>query len=761
MTQDRVRFEQALNRGHSYSWDQRWQEAIEEFTAAVQILPDEPAPYAGLGMAYLELNTLSKALDNYKLAARFSRGNIIYLRKVADVQERMELLSEAGQTYMAIGEMELSKRRLNEAMDNWHRAVRLAPTLLRAHQRLASVYQRQGATRNAVQEYLTIAQILQGLNEKEKALEACQQALQLDPRNKDILTAAEMIRQGEKIFDSDSPYSTPLSSSSSLAGLVPSAVAEGDPDWQAVEQASQTVALVRDARRKAMELLAAQLFSDSDDDESDAGQFERDHLISQALDSQRRELTAEAISQYEKAMSRGENSAAAHFNLGLLYQDNLQFENAIRQFKLVQQDETYHLACHFSLGESYRALGRIGDAVSHFIYVLKKIDLATVPPEKSANLSKLYDNLEESLSSPDEQEQATDFANALVELLSNKNWQEKVNEARKRVDIISDAGMMILGDVLTAGSARVLESLYLSQEYTRKKMYNTAIEETYHAIQLSPEYLPSHIQLAEVLAKQGRREVAALKFATIADTYRVRNDVNSAAAAYERVVELLPLDLSTRMRLIELLKQNGQTERSLEHQIALGEAYYQLAQADKARESYQAALKLTPAASDEKSWKVRILRLIADIDMQRFDWRQALAAYKELRELDPENEATATTLVGLYYRVGQAANAVRALDVFLNQLVRSRRSKEVISILEQMVAKQPADANLVDRLSRLYLQQKRHQEAIDLLDKLGEAQLETGNTEGAIKTIGKIVSLNPANVANYQQLISQLRQQLP
>ncbi len=760
MTQDRARFEQALNRGHSYSWDQRWQEAIGEFTAAVQILPDEPAPYAGLGMAYLELNTLSKALDNYKLAARFSRGNIIYLRKVADVQEQMELLSEAGQTYMAIGEMELSKRRLNEAMDNWHRAVRLEPSLLRAHQRLASVYQRQGATRNAVQEYLTIAQILQGQNEKEKALEACQQALQLDPRNKDILTAAEMIRQGEKIFDSDSPYSTPTSSSSSLAGLVPAAVADGDPEWQAAEQASRTVALVKEARRKAMELLAAKLFSDSDDEESGAGQFERDHLISQALDSQRREMTVEAIAQYEKAMSRGENSAAAHFNLGLLYQDNLQFDSAIRQFKLAQ-DEAYHLARYFSLGESYRAIGQISEAISHFIYVLKTIDLGTVPAAKSANLIKLYDNLEESLTSPDEQEQATDFANALVELLSNKNWQEKVKEARNRVDIISDAGTMILGDVLTAGSARVLESLYLSQEYTRKKMYNTAIEETYHAIQLSPEYLPSHIQLAEVLAKQGRREVAALKFATIADTYRVRNDVNSAALSYERVVELLPLDLSTRMRLIELLKQNGQTDRSLEHQIALGEAYYQLAQADKARESYQTALKLTSSASDEKSWRVRILRLIADIDMQRFDWRQALAAYKELRELDPEDESTATTLVGLYYRVGQAANAVRALDVFLNQLVRSRRSKEVISILEQMVAKQPADANLVDRLSRLYLQQKRHQEAIDLLDKLGEAQLETGNTEGAIKTIGKIVSLNPANVANYQQLISQLRQQLP
>jgi tetratricopeptide (TPR) repeat protein len=380
--------------------------------------------------------------------------------------------------------------------------------------------------------------------------------------------------------------------------------------------------------------------------------------------------------------------------------------------------------------------------------------------DQADRLIQLYENLANSLVTQGERDQATDFANALVEFLSHKGWEDKVKEARKRLDSISDAGMMILGDVLTAGSERVLESLYLSQEYTRRKMYDTAIEETYRAIQLSPDYLPAHIQLAEALAKQGRRETAALKFATIADTYRVREDVNSAALAYEKVVELLPLDLSTRARLIDLLKRHGQIDRSLEHYLALGDAHYQLAQVDKARETYQEALKLVPRASDEKNWHVRILRLSADIDMQRFDWRRALSSYKELRSLDPEDESTALTLVGLYYRVGHATNAVRELDKYLNQLVRSGRGTKVIAILEDMVNQRSSDANLVDRLSRLYLQQKRQQEAIDLLDKLGEAQLETGNTASAIKTIEKIIKLNPPNLASYEQLVTQLRQQL-
>lgn len=74
MATNRARYEEALNRGHTYGWDQRWPEAIEAFNEAARDEPTEPAPFAGLGMAYMELNQLEKALENYKLAARYSRG---------------------------------------------------------------------------------------------------------------------------------------------------------------------------------------------------------------------------------------------------------------------------------------------------------------------------------------------------------------------------------------------------------------------------------------------------------------------------------------------------------------------------------------------------------------------------------------------------------------------------------------------------------------------------------------------------------------
>lgn len=760
MAGNRARYKEALSKAHSYIWDQRWEEAIQEFKIAVEEFGDEPVPYAGLGDAYQGMGRPEEALANYKQAARYSKGDVIYLRKVAELQEQLDQEAEAGQTYMAIGEIQLRRGAVEEAVTNWHRAIRLAPNLLGAHQRLAKYYTQQGQVRAAIRAYLAVARLYQARGEDERAMQTCRAALNLDPRNPDVLTAIEMIQHGEEIFAAEE--AEPVQSlGDELSATVERMTAGYEQEREEVDEEASPVV---NARRMAMEQLAEELFEEDADEaparveEGVLSKAERDTLISQALDYQRRGMINEAISRYEKAIAGGVDGAAAHFNLGLLYQDKLRFEDAIRELKLAVNEHEYRLASHFALGESYRARGQIDKAVEHFITVLKIVDLGTVQHEQADRLIELYENLADSLLKRGEPERATEFANALVEFLSHKGWEDKVMDARARLDALSGDRVMILGDILTAGSARVLEALYLSQEYARRGMLNTAIEEVYRAIALSPQYLPTHIQLGELLVQQERTEAAVNKFVTVGDAFRVRGDVANAITMYERIVAISPLDLSIRARLVDLLKRRGQIDRSLEHYLSMGEAYYQLAQIDKARETYQEALKLAPRGSAEEKWRNKFLRRIADIDMQRFDWRRALAAYQKLRREDPTDERTAMTLIDLYYKVGQPAYALRELDQYLKQLVASGRGNKVPGILEDMAKRYPTDPGLVQRLVRLYLAQGRRQKAIERLDALGEAQLEDGDIQHAITTIEQIVTLDPPNVASYEQLLKQLRQ---
>ena len=770
MIDNRSQYEMALRQGHSFSWDQRWPEAITEFQKAIEATDHEPAPFAGLGMAYAELGDLNQALDNYKVAARLSKGDMIYLRQVAEVQERLGQSADAGQTYMAIGEIQLKRRKLDEAVGNWLQAVRLAPESLGAHRRLAAVYKRQGLTRNAVREYLAIARLYAGRGQKEEALRACQSALELDPRSVETLTLLNQIQHGGEVTpvgiagQSPDGETTADKLSESEAGQEPEQ-STSRSNGRSVEGVGES-GLLEVGRSLAQSQLAQQIFGDESladpavTPPDGVGNLERNALISQALDYQTRDMADDAISSYEHALAQGMSGAAIHFCLGILYHGKMRYGQAKREFEQSMSDESLRPASYYAIGEAYRTRGDLRRAIEYYVAALRAIDLGYLDPQKADRVSELYTHLVNDLLSKAEPSAAINFVTSLTDFLGRDGWQQRVERARSRLDRLSADGQpLILGEILTAGSLQVLESLHLSQEYAEQGKYDSAVEEAYRAIQLSPFYLAGHIQLAELMAKQDRLQIAIGKYLTIGDTCRVRGDISGALASYERAVELAPMDLTNRARLIELLIERDHIDRALEHYQVMGEAFYNLAEVDRAREAYLEALKLASRGSAEYEWRLRFLQAIADIDIQRLDWKRALAAYSELNANKPDDERFALTLIDLYYKVDQPNTAVRHLDRFLIQLVRSSQGIRVFAILEELMELQPTGAGIADRLVRLYLRQGRRQEALELLDRLGEAQLDAGEDQAAIKTIEGILALDPPNAGSYEQILEQLLQE--
>jgi tetratricopeptide (TPR) repeat protein len=301
------------------------------------------------------MKMLDKALESYKLAARHSGGDLLYLRKVADMQERMGQLGEASRTYMAAGELLLKQRNLDDAIANWERSVRLDPNLLGAHQRLAMVFQRQNNVKAAVREYLAITRILQMQGEKQKALAMCQAALRLDPGNPDVLLAVQLVQHGEAALPEEEPEEeeapVPAEPAETLAHAVRqmAAVLEAETrEAQLPTRKPEVTDPLELARRRAQEELAEEIFRDEEDEEAMYGtregglsKLERDALIGQGMDFQQRGRTDEAIRCYEKAIAGGLNLPGAFFALGLLYLERKQFDYARRALSLAARDHSY------------------------------------------------------------------------------------------------------------------------------------------------------------------------------------------------------------------------------------------------------------------------------------------------------------------------------------------------------------------------------------------------------------------------------------
>lgn len=367
MAENQTLYERALRYGQVSIDEGQWEEAANAFKIAIRERPQAAEPYAGLGQALFNLKELEHALDCYKLASRYSNGHYDYLQKVADIQERLGQLSEASRTYMAAGEILLRQRRLDEAIANWQRAVRLEPGLLGAHQRLATVFQRQGNVKAAVREYLAIARSLQMRGEEKKALLMCRAALRLDSENEDVLLAISLIEHGAEALEAPpQPEDIPsipqepvvIETEPTVVDTVRqmATVLETEKEqWQLPHEEPEETDPLEAARSLAQEQLAEEIFRDEEDEEllygagNGLSKLERDALIGQGMDFQLRGRVRDAIGCYERAIKGGLDLPAAHFTVGMLYADIKAYNEAREALAKAQHAPDYRQPVQIAL----------------------------------------------------------------------------------------------------------------------------------------------------------------------------------------------------------------------------------------------------------------------------------------------------------------------------------------------------------------------------------------------------------------------------
>jgi tetratricopeptide (TPR) repeat protein len=711
MPGNRQSYQTALRRAAEHVAAKAWPEAIAEYQRALTEFPDDEDTWS----------------------------------KVADALERIGRLDGAARAYAAIADLRMRHRDVDAAVDIWVRAARLDPNNADVQRRLAYVYQKQGKTRLAIRSYLALARIYQKTGHFQEAVEQVQAASQLDPNDADILTAIELLRSSQP---APPPPPAPRKLDTSIFDLP-----EETDD-------SQRGSPVEIAREKALSDLAGSIFEEAPLARAQRlSKVEIDALIGQAIDYQTRGEVERAIDAYQRIISAGAELPAAHFNLGLLFQEMLRFDEAIQELQRAVNVPEYRLGSLFALGECCRAKGRIDEALSYFLEVLKIVDLGTVRREQADDLIQVYQNLAETYAVKGESEQAGQFATALMEFLNGKGWEDKVAEARRRLDQLTIEGgpAITLAELLTLPNAsEMLESMALIGEYARRDKLYSALEVAHAAILNAPSFLPLHLRVADILWSSGRTEAALDKYGTVADTYSVRGEARQAIGIYQRILKMMPMEVSVRSKLIDMLVSYGQIDRALEQYLQLADSYYQLADADRAREVYQDALKMAPRGSAQRNWPVQIMHKLGDIHVQRADWRNALSIYEQIKVIAPNDERARVALIDLYFKTNQPQRAIREVDDLLVEYKSMGKADKVIPILDDQVRARPTDITLRARLAQAYIESKQIPEGIQQLDALGDLQINAGMKREAIATIRAIIALNPPNVTDYRQLLAQL-----
>jgi tetratricopeptide (TPR) repeat protein len=426
-------------------------------------------------------------------------------------------------------------------------------------------------------------------------------------------------------------------------------------------------------------------------------------------------------------------------------------------------DDEYVLGAHFALGECYQAEGMFDEALRHFLEAVKVIDMTTVERTQVDDLLRVYEGLAQNLINRGEPERVKELLSSVVGFLGQRGWEQEAIQARRRLDSLARSGAVLsLAEIISLpNSEEVLHAVARSQEYLRREKPYLALEELTYAVGKAPYYLPVHSMLANLFIENNNLDAALDKYRSVARTCEVRGQMPQALATYQQILEYSPLDGQVRRRVIDALIQRGRIDEALEQYLQLADAYYQLAQADRARDTYSQALRLAPRASDEQKWKLRVLHRMADLDMQRLNWQNAIKDYEEITEIAPDDERAHLSLLRLYARTGQQRLGIVSLDRLIKRYLQTKRLGKALAVLKDLVEEQPASIPLRFRAAQLNLKAGKRDEALQHLDVLGDLQLESGQEKAALKTIKTIISLEPPNAEAYVELYEELSGQRP
>jgi tetratricopeptide (TPR) repeat protein len=631
------------------------------------------------------------------------------------------------------------------------------------------VHERLGHAQQAATEYLMEASLLQRSGNADKAAEMIGRALRLVPNSPEARQAHILLKGGQLL-------PKPMHARGGTGALRMAQVKQ----LESPKNSDTGLDPIAEARKHALTRLAEILFDLSDGagnsqtpkhgmqaivrgtEELDLKQSDLTKImlhIGQAIDSQTKNQEAQAAEELEKALAAGLADSALYFDLGLLRSKTERLESAMRHLQTAVKHPDYALGARLLIAQIQRQMGHLSEAVTEYIEALKVADAMVVPPDQADEIRQLYEPLIEAHAHQTDTVVMEQLCDNVKQLLLRPNWRTEMLLAREQLPKSAEGiPPMPLAEILAqAQSSQVIETIGRVRALARAGHLRTAMDEAFESFKYAPTYLPLHTLIGDLLIQEGRTQDAIAKYAVVAEAYSARGEATQAVNLLRRIVQVAPMDLAVRTRLIDQLAVRGLVEEAISEYIDLADIYYRLAELDMARKTYTTALRLAQQGGANHAWAVKLMRRMADIDMQRLDWRQALRIFEQVRTLEPDDITVHKSLIDLYIRLIQLPQATAELDSFLEYLQSSGRRGEAIPFLEELVNEYPKQGLLRRALAEEYRHAERIPDAVVQLDALGDLLLNAGDQDGAIQSIETIMAMNPPNMEDYKTLLAKIK----
>lgn len=770
MTEKIQELGELLSKGNSAAWDQKWGDAASFYKQALEIDPGNFKALTNIGLAYFEMHEFEPSLESYAKAVSINADDPAPYEKMFLIYQSLGLPEEAVKSALYAAESHLKNEDIQKSVENWKRVLEIDIQNIKAHARLAMVYERLGKKKLAISEYINAASLLQFTGNVEKATESVERALQCSPENIIAVRAKEILHQGRQL-----PLPEPI-------------IKEPEEDIQVdipqieppepVEQ-KEYENPIAEAVDKAMIILAEALFEeqifakgekseqgrdldsalswniDADTDLTDDSLLKLH--VSQAIEHLSSGNEKEASDHIKSAIDDGYNNPAASFLLGYLYSSMGRMESASRLLNKSVSHADFALASRLLLAQFYSSTEVWVDACKEYLEALRIADTSLVDKENVEDLIHLYEVMMDDLEQQEGDEAYIEMSKHIEEMLLRSDWREILLDLRSKDK--SEDGILLpkMDGLLDERRTQIMGIHRNILDLAAQGHYGAAMEKAFFALRNAPTFLPLHVTIGDLLMEQNKVSGAVTKYLAVADVYTVQGKTERALSMLEKVIKLQPMNIEIRQRHIDLLEEYGKKEEAIVEYVNLADVFFPLAELDSARSAYSKALVLAKSLSNDKGWKIKLLQRLADLDIQRLDWETAIITFEEICEISPQNQKASVSIVDLNYRLGKNPAAEKEIDRFVGQFDLTAQAETIIEYLENLKLEITGEDYIVRQFVNLYIKSGQKEKAIAELDGLGDLLLGEGRKTDAVEVIQELISLEPPNIGDYQKLLEQLK----
>jgi tetratricopeptide (TPR) repeat protein len=779
MRENNTQFENNMQLGHNAAWEEQWKQAAAFYRRALEIVPDEPSALNSLGLALYQQGDYEESKEAYKKVTKVSPADPVPFEKLADIYEKQKESAEAAKAAAKAAENYLNVRDVNKSIENWVRVINLQPTQQLGYTKLAMIYEKMGKKDEAVDQYLNLASLMQQSGGRLKAIQIVEHTLKMFPDHLKAKMALTALHNNERL-----PKPDPTQYKKKVTDALKPPEEASDNLLAEPEEEIQ-IDPVEEANQNSAAKLANFLFEQGTDGSTDVkvdnlrgklglnaltrgtdsltgaqkDQTQQIFYVGQAIEALSKKNYNKALEDLEKAVEYGADHPCISYTLGYLYTINGN-QKAVSYLTRAVQYPEYAFAAYILLGSIHFDLQDYRQSVVAYLRAIGLADQQTVQANRQDEVYQMYEPIiEDYLNNAELQE--TELRNTcqnLSEQIYRPDWRKHLHLARMELSRTADDDMMqpIVNFFLQTSSGKIVESMSQIRQLINNDRYHSAMEEAFHMLQHAPTYLPLHIQIGDLLLKEGKAKDAENKFVLIAKLYSLRGEVSQSVQLMKRIIKAAPMNIKLRRQLIDLLISQHRLEEAISQYIELAQVYYQLAELDETYQAYQDAYTLSLNNMADQATSVEILYKIADIDIQRIRWREAMESYEKILQIKPDDYHAQAKMMDLKFRLGRKEVVLQEIENLMQEMERNNRRSIGIEFLKELLNERGQDMELRNQLANLYVRDGQVEMAVRELDKIAKIHINKGNNTGAISMLQTIIALEPKNTQAYRKALSKL-----